>query len=68
MECCPPAPVCCSPEMPEKPYNVAFNYTTTNEATGATATHTFSEAGGPFSSTGICAVTSIRGAYDPQPQ
>ena len=38
------------PRNAGKAFNVAFNYTTTNEATGATATHMFSEAGGPFSS------------------
>ena len=33
-----------------KAFNVAFNYTTTSQATGATTTQTFSRSGGPFSS------------------
>ena len=50
------------PRNAGKAFNVAFNYTTTNEATGATATQTFSRTGGPFSSP-TYAGDLLRGAW-----
>jgi hypothetical protein len=50
------------PRNAGKAFNVAFSYTTTNEATGATATQTFSQTGGPFSSP-TYAGDLIRGAW-----